>query len=290
MTLTFNWSESDYVSAYWTWLRRHPWKVVLGFWYSLFILAMVVVAAIRSRQNWRTQLAYVGVALGAGLIGYIRTRWSLHRYFRKNLFPDGLVTATVDDRGISLNAHGAGKALLWKEVSQVHESTRVVVIEKGKEEYVFLPKSAMSDPQVYELRGFAASAGEQYRRNISDSSNASAEVIGVKIACVDDVPALARLAARQRFFMRWYQALGLAPFAVVLIIVLGVFPNSSSPILEVLIFAALVWPLAVVIYTVYLWMTLRCPACHNRFGMGDNCRSCKLPRHPQSSGLFRTNS
>jgi hypothetical protein len=289
MTLAFNWAESDYVSAYWAWLRRRPWKIALGFWYSLFILGMVAIGAIRNPQNWRMQLAGVGIALGAGAIGYVRTRWGLHRHFKKSLLPDGPVTATVDDRGVSLNVRGPGKSLSWTECSQFHESIKVVVLEKGKNEYIFLPKSAMSDTQVRELRGLAASARDQYE-NISERPKVPPDAVEGAITCVDDVPAVARLAARQRFLMRSYQAVGLALFAVVLVIVLGFFPNSNNPILDVLMGASLIWILAVVIYTVYLSFAVRCPVCKNRFGIADNCRSCNLPRHCNSSGLFRTNS
>jgi hypothetical protein len=70
MTLLFNWAESDYVSAYWAWLLRRPWKTALGFWYSLLILVMVVVGAIRNTQNWRRQLVYAAIALGAAVLGF----------------------------------------------------------------------------------------------------------------------------------------------------------------------------------------------------------------------------
>jgi hypothetical protein len=290
MTLAFNWAESDYVSAYWAWLRRRPWKIALGFWYSLFILGMVVVGAIRNPQNWRTQVVGIGIALGAGAIGYVRARWGLHRYFKKSLLPDGPVTARVDDGGVSLNVHGAGKSLSWTECSRFHESSKVVVLEKGENEYIFLPKSAMSDTQVRELRGLAASGRDHYRQNITERPKAPADVVESAITCVDDVPALARVAARQRFLMRSYQAVGLAPFAVALVIVFGFFPNSNNPILDVLVGASLIWTLAVVTYTVYLSFAVRCPVCKNRFGIADNCRSCNLPRHCNSSGPFRTNS
>src|SRR5438105_4352074 len=102
------------------------------------------------------------------------------------------------------------------------------------------------------------------------------------IACVDDVPTVAHSAEHQRFLMKWYRAIGLAPFVVVLIIVLNFFPDSNSALLEVVLFASLIWPLAVVTYTLYLSVTVRCPVCKNRFGLADNCRSCNLPRHCNS--------
>jgi hypothetical protein len=290
MTLLFNWAESDYVSAYWAWLLRRPWKIALGFWYSLLILGLVVVAAITNPENWRTQLVGAAIALGAAVLGFIRTRWNMHRYFKNVLLLDGLVTSTVDERGISLKAHGAEKSILWAEFSRLYESSKVVVLEKRENEFIFLPKTAMGDSQISKLRTLAASAREQKRRNTTESPQMETGVAGRAITCVDDVPAAARLAARQRFFMRWYQAVGLAPLAVVVFVVFGFFPDSNSPILEAVVSAAVIWPLAVVIYTVYLWLALRCPVCKNRFGLADNCRSCNLPRHGNSSGLFRATS
>src|SRR5580704_16998830 len=93
MTLLFNWTESDYVSANWAWLLRRPWKIALAFWYSLLILGMVVVGAIRNPQNWRTQLVYAAIALGAAALGFpnamehasdlqerVASRWFGHRW------------------------------------------------------------------------------------------------------------------------------------------------------------------------------------------------------------------
>jgi hypothetical protein len=106
------------------------------------------------------------------------------------------------------------------------------------------------------------------------------------ITCLDDVPDLARLAARQQFFLKWYQAVGLVPLGLFVFIVFRFFPNSNSSALDALVGASLIWPLLVVIYTAYLWLTLQCPACKNRFGLGENCRSCNLPRHRDSTGFL----
>ena len=48
------------------------------------------------------------------------------------------------------------------------------------------------------------------------------------ITCLDDVPDLARLAARQQFFLKWYQAVGLVPLGLFVFIVFRFFPNSNS--------------------------------------------------------------
>lgn len=97
--------------------------------------------------------------------------------------------------------------------------------------------------------------------------------------CLDDVPSLARLAARQQFFGRWYKAVALAPFVVVLFAVLTFFPKSTSQIPSIFVFASLVWAISVAGYSFFLMFAVRCPACGWKFGMSDQCMNCGLPRH-----------
>jgi YcxB-like protein len=285
MTLIFNWIESDYVSAYWAWLLRRPWTIALGWWYSLLIFAIVIWRAITTPQDWQRLLLFVLAGLGAAILGFIRTRWNMHRAF-KALLLDGLVTAIVDERGISLEANQTEKIVLWADVSRFYESSRVFVLEKGKNEYIFLPKRVMSDSQSDQVRQYGSMTANS-QRAVFERTEIGTDAPTGTITCLDDVPVLARMAARQRFFMRWYQALGLAPFFVVGLLS-GAF--NDSPVVDVVFVAALAWTFGVIVYTVYLWVSLRCPVCKNRFGIADNCRSCKLPRHSAPAGLFRASS
>lgn len=101
-----------------------------------------------------------------------------------------------------------------------------------------------------------------------------------KVTCIDDVPSAAHLAARQRFFKRWYRPIALAPFALIVFVAIKFFSNSTSKLIDALIFLSLAWALAVAAYTFYLvFFSLKCPACASRFGIGDKCRTCGLPRH-----------
>ena len=61
------------------------------------------------------------------------------------------------------------------------------------------------------------------------------------ITCIDDVPGIARLAARQQFLAKWYRVLALAPFAAIIFIAYKFFPNSNSWIQVVLVFVAIIW-------------------------------------------------
>jgi hypothetical protein len=105
---------------------------------------------------------------------------------------------------------------------------------------------------------------------------------GKEITCLDDAPNVARLAARQQFLSKWSRVLALAPFAALVFVAFKFFPgtNSSNGWAQVLlVLAAVIWALAVAGYTVYIYTAVRCPGCHSRFGLGEKCRSCGLPRH-----------
>jgi hypothetical protein len=125
---------------------------------------------------------------------------------------------------------------------------------------------------------------------MGDSQRVDENGAGDVITCMDDVPDVARRAAQQQFLKKWYRPLALGPFAVLVFLVFGFFPQSDSRILLALIFLSLFWAIAVAGYTFYLLVAVRCPACKNRFGSGKNCRSCNLPRHSDSSKLFGANS
>jgi hypothetical protein len=110
------------------------------------------------------------------------------------------------------------------------------------------------------------------------------------ITCLDDVLVAARLAKRQQFLLQWYKAVALAPFALVVFTGLKFFPNSNSRAFDALVFVTLAWAMAVAGYTFYLLFWLKCPKCKYRFGSGEKCQSCNLPRHRASSGIFAANS
>lgn len=106
------------------------------------------------------------------------------------------------------------------------------------------------------------------------------------IKCLDEAPSLARIAARQEFLTRWYKPVALAPFVVVLFVVLTFFPKSTSRIPIVFVFASLAWGMAIVAYSFFLMFAVRCPACSWRFGMSDKCMNCGLPRHRDDSSAI----
>jgi hypothetical protein len=119
------------------------------------------------------------------------------------------------------------------------------------------------------------------------AGNPKSDAIGTEkdIACMDDVPGIARLAARQQFLAKWYRVLALAPFAAIIFVAYKFFPNSNSWTQVILVFVAIIWGMAVAGYAFYLMFAVRCPVCKSRFGLGEKCRSCGLPRHRGPSSV-----
>ncbi len=104
---------------------------------------------------------------------------------------------------------------------------------------------------------------------------------GKTITSLDDIPELAKIAKRQLFLNRWYQAVAVAPFLVAMTLCLWIFPDSNNPILLALIVVSLLWAVFVAGYAFYLLISLRCPYCSSRFGLSEKCGACGLPRHIQ---------
>jgi len=79
-----------------------------------------------------------------------------------------------------------------------------------------------------------------------------------------------------------------APFLLAVILGVGILRDSSrNQILLIYTVASLLWAMFVAGYAFYLLFSLRCPYCSSRYGLGDACRSCGLPRHShQARGMF----
>jgi hypothetical protein len=106
---------------------------------------------------------------------------------------------------------------------------------------------------------------------------------GKTISSLDDVPEIAKIAKRQLFLNQWYRPVALAPFLLAVILGVGIFrDHSRNPILLAYTFASLLWAILIAGYAFYLLFSFRCPNCSARYGLGENCRSCGLPRHEQS--------
>lgn len=100
-----------------------------------------------------------------------------------------------------------------------------------------------------------------------------------EIHSLDEVPSAEKLVARQQFLSKWWHSIAIAPFACDIFLTLGFFANSTNRLFVILLEITLVWAMAVAAYAFYLLVSVKCPRCGQRFGSGDSCRSCGLPKH-----------
>lgn len=117
-------------------------------------------------------------------------------------------------------------------------------------------------------------------------NNLSISGVPSGLSSLDDDPAASQLAARQEFLRKWYRLVALAPFAMLIFINLKFLPQSNNPILVGFVFISLLWAVGVAGYAFYLLFFLKCPNCARRFGGGDKCRSCGLPKHRDPNTLL----
>jgi hypothetical protein len=146
----FHWTEPDYLSANWAYLKRNWWSFVYGFRLPIGIATASVVVILQNPNSWRD---IVGIlAVGIGLIAYILItyRWSWRRKFQS--FGQGLISATVDGESIRLRGARNVVTMQWLEITDIYESNRVFLFGRSKSRLLFLPKAAMNQPQINELR------------------------------------------------------------------------------------------------------------------------------------------
>jgi hypothetical protein len=158
MDIQFRWTEADYFAAQLAGLYRRPWKIFFGFWYSIVLLCIVAAALVMKPENWRNELFGLVLVAVTAAPGILRTWRSWHRQFKKLYSTAIECIAAIDERGVTLAAQGQQKTHWWAGFSRIYESKRVVVFEKGADQFLFLPKTAMSGAQLDELRRLAATA------------------------------------------------------------------------------------------------------------------------------------
>ena len=107
------------------------------------------------------------------------------------------------------------------------------------------------------------------------------------LSCLADSEKYKTLDDRRRFLLRYWYSLAAVPFFLAIVIGLGAFPRLVpdtafwAGVAETLIFGSLGWSFIVIFYalSVYVrWLLIRCSRCGWRFGLGDRCGSCDLPR------------
>ena len=108
-----------------------------------------------------------------------------------------------------------------------------------------------------------------------------------RYACLEEWDKYSRLNTKDSFWMRYGRALALAPFTILIVVLLRYFSNTTSKVPDYFIWASLVWLLAVVLYALSVStriLFIRCPRCGYRFGLGTFCGSCGLPRSATPPG------
>jgi hypothetical protein len=95
------------------------------------------------------------------------------------------------------------------------------------------------------------------------------------------------------FMKAYWYALAVGPFFLLIVAIFRYFPNSSSRLLDVLVYVSLAWALSVALYAFVIttrWLFIRCPRCGWRFGPSTRCGSCGLPRSappPEADSTLR---
>jgi hypothetical protein len=121
----------------------------------------------------------------------------------------------------------------------------------------------------------------------SNTSNVVASNDCTGLVCLADSQKYKTLDRKRRVLLeRWY-ALATVPFFLSIVVGVGVFPRLVpdtafwAGVAESLVLGALGWSFIVIFYALFVcisWFLVRCPRCGWRFGLGDNCGSCDLPR------------
>jgi hypothetical protein len=107
------------------------------------------------------------------------------------------------------------------------------------------------------------------------------------LICLSDCENYKKLDEKRLFFLRYQYFLVTVPFIVAMLIGLGVLPRIVpdtafwTGVAETLIVGSLGWAGIVIFCALFIylrWFIFRCPRCGWRFGPGDRCGSCDLPR------------
>jgi hypothetical protein len=155
MLTQFPWTESDYVSAEWARIKRHPVKIFARFRYVISVFLIVVFAAI-ANAKWHALLVVCLIFAGTVLFGLLMQRWRWHRAFKKTPFSRGDVTVEIDRQSIRFGGRAGEKIHDWGEFWEIYESPRVFLFERSENGFLFLPKRRISATQIAELRRLIA--------------------------------------------------------------------------------------------------------------------------------------
>jgi len=150
MEVSFQLNETDYVSANLAYFRRRWWPLLYGYRLPIGIAVIAFAVILQHPESGRDVVGLF--AVGIGLIAYILItyRWTWRR--RYEAFGQRTVSATIDRD--SIRFHGGRQEVVrgWTEFADIHETNRIFLFEMRNRRVFFLPKSAMNQTQINELR------------------------------------------------------------------------------------------------------------------------------------------
>jgi hypothetical protein len=156
MILQLSWSDGEITSAYWAYVRRNPWLLIRYFRYPIVAIAVSAVIIVQYPQSWQV----VGGLLlfDAGTIAYemLLSHRNMRKRFKNWRSWQDFASATIDGHSLRLKGQTSEQEIAWSRFSDIFESKRLFLLTAGRKRILFLPKSGMSDSEIFELRTLIA--------------------------------------------------------------------------------------------------------------------------------------
>lgn len=102
-----------------------------------------------------------------------------------------------------------------------------------------------------------------------------------QFASLEDFESYLKLSRKLQFAKAYWYVVVSVPLVLAIFIGVRFFNNSENHIGNMLIAVSLCWGFLVCVYGLVLlgrFLMFRCPRCGWRFGLGESCGSCTLPR------------
>lgn len=156
MILQLSWTDDDITSAYWAYVRRNPWLFIRYFRYPIVAIAVSCVIIIQYPQSW--QIVGGLLLFDAGIIAYelLLSRRNERKRFKNWRFWKDAVSATIDGQSLLIKGQTAEQKIAWSQFSDIFESKRLFLLTTVRKRILFLPKSGMSDSEIFELKTLIA--------------------------------------------------------------------------------------------------------------------------------------
>jgi hypothetical protein len=104
---------------------------------------------------------------------------------------------------------------------------------------------------------------------------------GAQLKCLEDWDNYSRLNDRRVFLTKYWYLSVAVPIVVGIGILVRFFNDASWTVQNIMLGVLFAWVFFVIMYSLTIalrFLFIRCPSCGWRFGPGDFCGSCGLPR------------